>query len=268
MARFLMYKAKTVKFVTVNNYLSAVISLHKFYGFEAAYREKYFIKMILEGLKSLLGQEVNQKIGLTIDDLSSMYSFVDPRWSKNRLMWYALVVSFRTLLRKCNLLPEKFEEDTGHLILRRDIDKTDFGYCINVHSTKTLKHRKRVLRVPLVESPGSPLCAVFAIKESLSKGVASSDSPLFVFNGRPILYCEVLKYLKYLVGSIGKNPADTGLHSMRRSGAQFLMSLGVPISEIMFMGDWASLAVLSYLVTTYDKKVGIDRRASEFLSMK
>lgn len=264
-ARFLMYKARTVKFVTINNYLSAIVSLHRYYGFEANYRDKYFIKMVLEGLKSLLGLEVNQKMSLTYTDLGAMYGFVEPRWCKNRVMWYSLVVSFRTLLRKGNLLPEKLSGDWDHLILRRDVEKTEFGYCINVHSTKTLKHRKRILRIPLVETTGSPLCGVYAIRDSLLRGVATSDAPLFVYEGRPILYVEVLKYLKFLVEKIGKNPADSGLHSMRRSGAQFLMSLGVPLSEIMFMGDWGSLAALSYLVTTYDKKVDIEHRASQFL---
>lgn len=257
-----------MKFVTINNYLSAIISLHKFYGFDADYREKYFIKMVLEGLKSMLGQESNQKMSLKVDDLESMHRFVEVQWCKNRLMWYALVVSFRTLLCKCNLLPEKWGEDNDHLILRRDIDKTDFGYSINVHSTKTLKHRKRVLRIPVAEASGSPLCTMVAIRESLSKGTASSDSPLFVYNGKPILFSEVLKYLKFLVARRGKDPAESGLHSMRRSGARFLMSLGVPISEIMFMGDWSSLAVLSYLVTTYDKKLDIENMASQFLSKR
>lgn len=265
-ARFMLFKAKTVKFVTINNYLSAIISLHRFYGFEALYREKYFIKMVLEGLKSILGQEVHQKMSLSAEDLLEMHQHVKGSWSKERAMWYSLVVSFRSLLRKGNLLPEKLTDDSAHIILRRDVDETEYGYCINVHSTKTLKNRKRVLRVPLVMTPGSPLCAATAIKDSFLRGVASLDSPLFVFNGKPLLYSEVLKFLKMLVGKIGKDPSESGLHSMRRSGAQFLLSLGVPISEIMYMGDWSSLAVLSYLVTTYDKKVEIEHSASKALA--
>lgn len=61
-ARFLLYKTKTVKFVTLNIYLSAIVSLHDFYGFDVNYHEKYFTKMALECLKSLLGEEVNQKM--------------------------------------------------------------------------------------------------------------------------------------------------------------------------------------------------------------
>lgn len=265
-ARFLLFKAKTVKYVTINNYLSAIISLHKYYGFEANFRESYFIKMVLEGLKSILGMQVSQKMSLSCDELIKMHDHVRIGWCKQRVMWFSLVTAFRTLLRKSNLIPEKIDEEDSHVVLRRDVEKTEFGYCINVYSSKTLKHKKRILRVPLVECKGSPLCAVTAIRSCLSKEPASSYSPIFVFRGRPILYSEVLEYLKELVGYIGLNPQDAGLHSMRRSGALFLQSLGVPLEEIMYMGDWASMSVLDYLVTTYDRKVSIEKLVSQRLS--
>lgn len=71
-----------------------------------------------------------------------------------------------------------------------------------------------------------------------------------------LLTCDVLQFLKKLVSKIGKNPANSGLHSLRRSGTQFLQKLGVPLTDIMYMGDWHSLAVLDYLVTPFEKKNG------------
>lgn len=85
-ARFLLFKAETVKYVTVNNYLSAIISLHGYYGFEANFRESYFVKMVLEGLKSLLGLEVSQKIALSCDELIKMHKLVKPGWCKEKVM--------------------------------------------------------------------------------------------------------------------------------------------------------------------------------------
>lgn len=108
-------------------------------------------------------------------------------------------------------------------------------------------------------------CVQTALRESMSRGVASLTSPVFVFEGKLIVYADVLKFLKQLVSAIGKDLSDSGLHSMRRSGAQFLLSLRVPTSEIMFMGDWSSMAVLSYLVTTYEK-VDIGHVAAKALS--
>lgn len=264
-ARFMLFKAKSVKFVTINNYLSAIVSLHRYYGFKAGFRESYFIKTVLEGLKSILGMEVNQKVALSVDDLLAMHNHVHSGWGKNRIMWYALVVSFKTMLRKSNLLPEKGAEN-NHLVVRRDVEKTEQGYNINVYSSKTLKYRKRVLKIPLVEALGSPLCGVNALAACLQREPAQSDSPIFMFKGTPIYYADVLKYLKTLVSMIGGNPEDVGLHSLRRSGALFLQSLGVPLEEIMYMGDWASLAVLDYLVTTFDRKVSIEKMVSQHLT--
>lgn len=266
-ARFLLYKAKAVKYVTLNNYLSAIISLHKFYGFDQKFREKYFIKMVMDGLKARLGQQVSQKQPLSTDQLLQMYRIVDKASRKERVMWAAIVVSFRTLLRKSNLLPDKLDGESEHLVLRRDVESTDYGYCINVYSTKTLRHRERVLKLPVVRTPGSPLCAATALDYVFQHGIPSSASPLFVYQKFPILYADVLKYLKYLVKSIGLNPNEAGLHSLRRSGAQFLQSIGVPLSEIMFMGDWRSMAVLTYLVTTFDKKVEIEKQAAKSLQV-
>lgn len=137
-------------------------------------------------------------------------------------------------------------------------------YCINVYSSKHLNTGRGFYVYHELNAKGHR--CVLWIHSCLSKEPASSYAPIFVFAGRPILYHEVLKYLKELVGLIGLNPADAGLHSMRRSGALFLQSLGIPLEEIMYMGDWASMSVLDYLVTTYDRKVSIENIVSQVLS--
>lgn len=131
-----------MKFGTLNNYLSAIISLHRYYGFDASYRDSYFIKTVLAGLKSILGTEANQKAALTLHNLLQMETQVGKNWSKHRIMWHAIVVSFRTMLRKSNLLSEK-GADNDHLVLRRDVHRTEQGFIFNVYSSKTLKYRKR-----------------------------------------------------------------------------------------------------------------------------
>lgn len=63
--RFLAHISSNFKFSTVNNYLSAINSLHKFYGHEVNFREYFVIKMFLSGLKYDLDTEVNAKVPLT-----------------------------------------------------------------------------------------------------------------------------------------------------------------------------------------------------------
>lgn len=87
------------------------------------------------------------------------------------------------------------------------------------------------------------------------------EGPLFICRSRTILYGDVLKYLMVFVEKIGLDPSDAGLHSMRRSGAKFLQ----PLVDKMFMGDWKSLAVLTYLVMNYDRKLNADHIAAKAL---
>lgn len=265
-ARFLLYKAKTVKYSTINNYLSSVISLHKYYGYECELRSRYFIKLVLDGLKSKLGQTVDQKIPLSVQELIKMYRTLNLRDQKDLVMWSAIVVSFRTLLRKSNLVPDSIHEIPKHVILRRDVERSSDGFLIKVRATKTIRYRERVLSIPVVRSEGSCLCAVSALEYCMQEHKAQSDSPVFVFKNKPIVYGELLKFLKDLVKRIDKNPDDVGLHSLRRSGAQFLKEIGTSLSDIMYIGDWRSLAVLSYLVTTFDNKKKVEDKASSYLA--
>lgn len=64
---------------------------------------------------------------------------------------------------------------------------------------------------------------------------------------------------------IGLSPADVGLHSMRRSGAAFLHSIGVSLVDIMNAGDWQSLAALAYLISPIERKQWIESQAAQAL---
>lgn len=109
-ARFLIYKAKTSKYSTLNNYLSAIVVLHKFYGYPVEFRSTYFMTMVMEGLRHKLGDKVNQSQPLTAKQLLSMYKHVDHSKPKELLMWGVMTLSFRSLLRKSNIVPDKYSE--------------------------------------------------------------------------------------------------------------------------------------------------------------
>lgn len=68
-ARFLMYKAESLKYTTINNYLSAITVLHKCYGYDPMFRDNFMIVLLLDGLKAKLGTGVTQKIPLMPEEL-------------------------------------------------------------------------------------------------------------------------------------------------------------------------------------------------------
>lgn len=258
-ARFLLYKSRTSKFSTVNNYFSAIVALHRYHGFEDDYRSTYFMKLLMEGLRHRLGDAVRQAESLSVPQLKAMAEFVDHSDWKKFMLWCSIGLSFRSLLRKSNILPDKASEIGDHVVRFRHVKWTSYGCCLDVVSTKTIQCKEQVLRIPITRVSGSKLCAVHYIEKSLAFAKPSLDSPIFVCHGKPILYREGLAFIKHLVSCIGLDSSKVGFHSLRRSGAMYMNSLGVALPDIKSAGDWRSMAVLTYLISGHDRKVEIDQ---------
>lgn len=256
--RYLVRLSSNCKYVTVNNHLSAITILHKFHGFNVQFREFFVIRLILSGIKSKYGNETTPKRCLTLVELRAMYAIL-PKSELNETLWAIVMLSFRSLLRKCNLVPSS---DPGHVLCRRDISFVSSGAIITVGSTKTLRYKERLLKIPLSWAKDSSVCVVSMLIKHFTMCPSSPNSPLFLKRVRgtlvPIQYPEVLSFIKNCVASIGLDPRQVGFHSLRRSGATYLHGLGVPLIDIKLLGDWKSLAVLQYLVTTWDRKCEIE----------
>ena len=265
-SRFLVFLARSCKFSTINNYLSAINVLHKFYGHGIDYRQYYLIQLILKGLKRQLGTQLDQSRPFSKNQLIAMYATLDLTNDMDIILWSALIFSFRTLLRKSNVLPDT-QVCSDHIIRRKDIDFTEWGMMVHVHSSKTIQHKQYVLDIPITYVKDQRFCAVTTLEDHLRIFPKCSDAPLF-FNpktGKPVLYRELLTFIKRLAKDIGIND-KVGCHSLRRSGAAFLHSIGTPLEDIMSIGDWRSMAVLSYLATPMDRKRQIQDSVASDLS--
>lgn len=256
--RYLVYLSSTCKYVTLNNHLSAICVLHRFYGYVSEFRECFVVKLVLSGVKSKYGNASAPKMCLSLPQLCAMYNVL-PVSELNFTLWTAVIFSFRTLLRKCNLV-----QSTGsdHMLRRADIRFSGSGATVTVGSTKTLRHKERLLLIPLswVRNPG--LCVVSRLMQHFADFPAPPSSPIFLKRTRaglvPVTYKDLLSFIKECVARIGLDPGNVGFHSLRRSGATHLHSIVVPLIDIKFLGDWKSLAVLQYLVTTLERKVEIE----------
>lgn len=272
-ARFLTYLARSCKFGTINNYLSSVIVLHKYHGYPAVFRETFYIKLVVRGLRRLLGDEPCQSIPLSPEQLLQCYSTISGRDSLENASWAAVVLCFRTLLRKSNVLPDRATPPYPlHIVRRKDVKFYDWGMVITVCASKTIQFKERKLEIPVFLMGHSPLCAVKLLREHISMYPGTPDDPLFLkgvvaAGFKPLLYRDVLGSLKSWVKRIGLDSSNVGLHSMRRSGATFMCRLGIPLTDIKCMGDWRSLAVLEYLITPMSRKLEIESRCSQALSI-
>ena len=251
-ARFIIWQSRSSKYSTCNNYLSAINVLHKFYGFDVDFRDSFLMKLVMKGLKSTLGDKAVQ----------NMYSKLDLQSEQETICWTVMILWFRSLLRKSNLVPNTLSDFT-HVLRRRDISFHDWGLMVRVVSTKTLQHLEYELEIPVYYVDEPALCVASAVKYLICRYPASDDSPLFFVPTSkgllPLLYSSVLAHVKLCANRIGMKPEQVGCHSLRRSGAAHVHSIGIPLIDIMSIGDWKSLAVLDYLVTPSGRKSEIQK---------
>lgn len=269
LCRFLIVQARTSKYTTINNYVSAINVLHKFYGYTVDFRQFFLTKLVLSGLKARLGGGVVQKHPLTVENLSMIRELL-PMSELNQSLWCAVVFAFCTLLRKSNIVPEG-SFDT-HVIKRRDINFYSDKIVVRVLSSKTNRYRDRVFEIPISPVSNTKFCVSTMLHEHFLRFPAPITSPLFrkrIPGGSiPITYSDLLSFVKKMVTLIGMDPNNVGLHSLRRSGAAYLHQLGVPLQDIQTIGDWSSLAVLMYLSTPFSRKCEIETAvAQSFLNV-
>ena len=257
--RFLVFLARDCKFSTVNNYLSAIVSLHKFYGYDATFRDCFLVELVMKGLHSQLGDHRVQMQPLSLSQLRQIHDTC-LHSQLDITMWLIVILSFRSLLRKSNIVPDS-HKCMGHALRRKDVSFYDWGIMLHVHSSKTLQYQQYVLDIPIRFVSDQRFCVASGLKRHLLLSACSQDGPLFLkeVKGKwiPILYKEVLDFIKRSVVSIGLPAYKYGVHSLRRSGVAFLHSTGVPLEDLMSIDDWHSLAVLEYLVTPVNRKLDI-----------
>lgn len=140
---FLVNRSRSCKYSTTTNYLSAMISLHRYYGHLAEFRESYSVQLKLEGLMHKVGTATLSRSPLDLSQLLCMSKLVSLQDVKTKAMWSAILFCFRTLLRKSNVLPDT-SSLSNHIILQKHIEFNTHGMIVHVHSSKTLKHKNRV----------------------------------------------------------------------------------------------------------------------------
>lgn len=260
-ARFLVNVGQTCAYTTCNNYLSAIVMLHKFFGYETSFRDSFVIGLVMKGLGRIIGKQVSQKMGLTPEDFVAIYNKLDLSDLNNITKWSALMLAFRSLLRKSNIVQTNLKE-TGMVILRSDVEFSSKGVLLKVRKSKTIQCKEYELLIPVNFVSTNCLCAATMLATHLARTPHIKEGPLFFTQvgtqWRPLRYIELLNFLKDSVKLIGLDPTDVGLHSMRRSGAAFLQSIGISLVDIMSAGDWKSLAALSYLISPLRRKREIE----------
>lgn len=260
--RFLYEVSPGLCYGTLNNYVSALNLLSKLNdGMDL--RKDFGLHLMLQGLKRIKGDEVNQKDPLLPADLRKIFQQVNLQNHTELSVWTGVLFCFRTLLRKCHVFPSQDLDD--HLLCRDDISFEPWGFVASVLTSKTNQFRQRKFESPVTYSD-SDLCIVSQLALYWSTFGGVNHWPIVSSkNGKPISYNVALKLLKKWC-MLAKIKKDVGFHSLRRGAASYMYALGLSIHDIKVEGDWQSLAVLLYLSSPMERRIDIDKIISASLS--
>lgn len=257
LGRYMAYLGRRLKFSSIRHYLSAVRLLHLESGFPNPLDGDWFLSSLMKGMKRFLGVPVRQKSPITPDLLLQIRELLDFSNHFDIVFWAACLLMFFSLLRKSNVFPPSLRlfSPSKHLC-RGDlsISSPNLPPAILVvcRWTKTIQFRERTLTCPLPFLPGHPLCPATALAQALRLSVsAPSASPALMYklnnNWCPMLYKPFLHKLKSLLQTITGDSASFAAHSFRRGGASWALQQGIPGEVIRVLGDWKSMAYLSYI---------------------
>lgn len=258
---YIAFMARSFRYVSIINYISAVRGLQKWDGITPVPVDNFLVKATLIGARRLLGDTSFSSDPLLPSQLHRIHAILDMNNPSDFMFWAATVVAFRGLLRKSSICKGQ------HCIRRKDVSFHSWGVVISLHSSKTIQFQDRVHKIPLAKVSG-PLCAVSLLEQLYRTISASAESPLFgVFNRNcyvPLDYRWYTKRLAICVKATGLNKEGKYTsHSLRRGGATALAMIGVPLHDIQRRGDWKSLSVLLYLSSPLQYRVDKEKALAQ-----
>lgn len=234
---FLLHLAlQGMAYVSINNQVSALVTLGKLHGLDIDIRGDFNIRLTLMGLRRILGDTPSPKDELLPIDLIKMSKFVNPTDFLEWSTWTGVVFLYRSMLRKCHVFSCDFDDN---MLARKDIVFTKYGMLVSVSRSKTIQYRERTHEIPICQGGGG-LCAVSLIKAYFDQFPTIMSAPLLStfkegkLNNVP--YTTALLNLKRWAKSAGIQK-DVGMHSLRRGSATLMSLGGIPINDIKNRGD-------------------------------
>ena len=235
----LVYMAETFKYVTIINYLPAVWLLHKLAGVDHMDPKPFEIHITLRGIRRYLGDVQKQARPVSLLELLSIYSCLDFSKSEDLAFWCAIVLCFRGLLRKSNVVEE------GLAILVGDVIFFEWGALVSVGRTKTICFKERVLEIPFSYIYQSPFYIASHLKLLSLRIAPAPDHQLISYltggkitRGTYVWFSARLKK----VSTCLRLESITS-HSLHRGGTSAMADAGFSLLDIKNLGDWSSLSL-------------------------
>ena len=253
------FLARSLKYTSVKQYISTTGLLHKEFGLTNPLTDNYFLSSLLNGIRRVKGDSVNQKLPITLDLLFRVFKLLNFRSSIHSSFWAICLTAFFGMFRKSNILPTtKSTFSSSKQLCKSDFTFFAWGVSVHLNWSKTIQFRDRIIQIPFSFIPNSPLCPVKAIShafsfDKFSQGDMQAFCYINLMSGIPVIFTcsKFLSMLRAFLYQLGIDASQYAGHSFRRGGATFAHQAGLPVDMIKLLGDWKSDAVLLYLTVPF-----------------
>lgn len=253
LCRYITFLSHSKSPNSIPQYLTVVRLLHLLLDLPNPLKNNFHVDSMILAVKRHKAKEVRYKMTLSCSDLKAMKKHLNLDTPLDAQTWSIMLTCFFGLLRISNVtVPVKHQWDPTKVISREDIAFHANGCVLTVRWAKNIQLRDRTLQVALPKL-NNDICPTLALINLLR--VAGQVPPAYpawatMLPGGVIEVptpATVRPRLQTLIAAVGKPPSEYNTHSLRRSGASYLLSVGVPLATIKILGDWKSDCVFKYL---------------------
>lgn len=186
-----------------------------------------------------------------------MHGKLNMKKAKDVVFWCLFLFAFFLFARKSNLVPTNVKEiDSTKILLRKDVELINRVLIVSIKWSKTIQFGEKVLKIPLIEIPGSDLCPVTAYENMCSMVPANDTDPLFSLpHKKCIVYSQFQSKLRELLQKTGLNSELYSTHSFRRGGTTLAFQAQVPVELIKAHGDWKTDCYQKYLSFSLEDRI-------------
>jgi hypothetical protein len=218
------------------------------------------LQSVIQGIKRGKGARASYKLPFSPNDLLLIKSVLDLADIADACLFGIVTVCFFGLIRIGNVTVSN--NNWANCVIRSDLSFLGNGAVIMIRASKTIQCRERIHKAVLPNFAGHDLSPVAALKHFLSiAGSVPPCAPLFAYmsGGRLVipLASVVRRRLQCVMKSVGLDCSEFSTHSLRRGGATWLLSTGVPVQTIKVLGDWKSDSVFKYLTPSPSQRLSM-----------
>lgn len=171
-AIYIVWLARSLKYSSITNYLSALNFFIKSEGFPPIDFSDHLVRTVLGGAKRTLGCVVKRAAPLLPAELLKIFNLMSER-EGHVCARAAILTGFRALLRKCQIT------DSDSVLRRTDFQFFQWGMLITVRRSKTIQFSERELLIPVARVANKTLCAVHWVEKHFAMSRVSPNSPAF-----------------------------------------------------------------------------------------